>query len=96
MTSSTKFTFDFLKIAEKFWFLIFALVISSDESQSKAGFNLQSLEENNTGYRAENIEFFPQMKTSRKVHICLHWFFIPSWLCTAMQSNASSLPIIYL
>jgi len=23
--------------------------------------------------------FFPQMKTSRKVHISLHWFFIPSW-----------------
>ena len=30
-----KFTFDFLKIAEKFWFIIFALKISSDESQVK-------------------------------------------------------------
>jgi len=33
----------------------------------------KSLGENKTyGYRAENINFFPQMKTSRKVHICLH------------------------
>jgi len=22
-------------------------------------------------------DFFPQMKTSRKVHNCLHWFFYP-------------------
>jgi len=27
-----------------------------------------------TGYSAKNI-FFPQMKTSRKDHICLHLFF---------------------
>jgi len=50
-------------------FLSFAPIISSDESQSKAQFNLQSLGENETG--AENVHFFPQMKTSRKVHICL-------------------------
>jgi len=24
-------------------------------------------------------DFFPQMKTSRKLHICLHWLFLPSW-----------------
>jgi len=63
--------------------------------QSEAQFNLQSLGDNKTGYHAENINFFPQMKTSRKVHICLHWLFKSSWKCTAMQSNASSLPIIY-
>jgi len=45
---------------------------SSDESQNKAQFNLQSLGENKTGYRAENIKLFPQVKTSRKDHICLH------------------------
>jgi len=28
-----------------------------------------------TGYRAENTDFVPQMKTSSKVHICWHWFF---------------------
>jgi len=26
---------------------------------------------------AMKTEFFPQMKTSRKVHICLHLFFYP-------------------
>jgi len=52
-------------------FLSFALIISNDEWQSKAQFNTQSLGENKTGYSAENINFF-QMKTSRKVHICLH------------------------
>jgi len=31
--------------------------ISSDESQSKAQFTMQSFGENNTGYRAENIKF---------------------------------------
>jgi len=35
--------------------LSFALVINSDESQSKAQINLQSLGENKTGYRAEII-----------------------------------------
>ena len=50
-----------------FDFLSFALIISSDESQSKAHFDLQSLGEIKTGYRAKNIQFFPQMKTS---YIC--------------------------
>jgi len=45
-------------------------MISSDKLQSKAQFNLQSLGENETGYRAENI-FFLQIKTSIKVNI---WF----------------------
>jgi len=35
------------------------------------------------------------MKAWREVHICLHCIFIPSCKCTAMQSNASSLPISY-
>jgi len=39
-------------------FLSFTQIISSDESQSKAHFDLQSLRENRTGYRAKNIEFF--------------------------------------
>jgi len=56
-------------------FLSFALIISSDESQSKVHFDLQSLGENETGYRGKNIEYFPEMKTS---YICLHCFFIPS------------------
>jgi len=79
-----------LMSAENFWFLIFCahMIISSDEMQSKAQLNTLSLGENKTGYRAENI-FFPQMKTSRKVHICLQWF---SYRTAAMQSNASSLP----
>jgi len=54
----------------------FVRVISRDESQNKAHFNLLSLGENETDYSAENI-FFPQMKTPRKAHICLHLFFIP-------------------
>ena len=47
MTTSTKFTFDFLNIAESFWILIFCTQNKSrDESQSKAQFNLQSVGEN--------------------------------------------------
>jgi len=41
---------------------------------------------------AEN-RFFRQMKTSRKVRICSHWFLYPR--DTAIQSSATSLPIIY-
>jgi len=64
--------------AENIWFLPFILTINSDESQNKAQFNTLSLGENKTDvYRAENIDFFPQMKTSRKVHICLQWFSYP-------------------
>jgi len=37
--------------------LSFALIISTDELQSKAQFNTLSLGENKTGYRAENIDF---------------------------------------
>jgi len=44
-----------LKQLKTFDFLSFALIISSDESQSKAQFNLQSLGENRTGYSAESI-----------------------------------------
>jgi len=45
----------FLKQLKNFDFLSFALIISSDESQSKAQINLQSVGENKTAYRAENI-----------------------------------------
>jgi len=45
MTSSKEIHFDLKKVAENFDFLSFALIISSDESQSKAQFNLQSLGE---------------------------------------------------
>jgi len=40
---------DFLKLLKLFEFLSFALIISSDEWQSKAQFNLQSLGESITG-----------------------------------------------
>jgi len=33
------------------------LTVSSDESQNKAQFNLQSLGANKTGYRAESMDF---------------------------------------
>jgi len=39
-------------------FLSFALIISSDGWQSKAQFNTLCSGENNSGYRAENIDFF--------------------------------------
>jgi len=46
MTSSKKFTFDFFQnLLKASDFLSFALIISRDESQSKAQFNTQSLEE---------------------------------------------------
>jgi len=38
-------------------FLSFALIMSSDKSQSKAHFDLQSLGENKTDYRAKNNIF---------------------------------------
>jgi len=43
MTSSKKFTFDFLKQLKTSDFLSFALIIGSDESQIKAKFDLQSV-----------------------------------------------------
>jgi len=50
MASNKKFTFGFLLLIS----FSFALIISSDELQSKAQTNLQSLEENTSGYHAEN------------------------------------------
>ena len=68
-------------------FLPFAHIISIDELQS-AQFSTLSLGENKTDvYHAENINFSTKMKTSRKVHICLHWFLYPPdnvLLCEAM------------
>jgi len=64
-----------LKISD---FLSFALIISSDESQSKVQFNTLSLGENTTDvYRAGNI-FLPQMKTKKSPHL-FTMIFIPSW-----------------
>jgi len=51
---------NFLKQLKTFDFLSLARIISSDELQSKAQFNLQSLRENKTGYRAENVRIFSQ------------------------------------
>jgi len=59
-------------------FLSFALTISSDESQSKAQFNMQNLGENKTGYRAENIHFFHRWKLQEKSTF-VYIDFIPSW-----------------
>jgi len=39
--------------------------------------NLQSLGENKTGYRAENIKFVSTGE-NLKIHICLHCIFIPT------------------
>jgi len=77
MTSSKKFTFDFFKMAENFWFLIFALITSHDESRSKTKFNLQSLGENKTSYRAENIDVSTD-ETFRKSPHLFSRVFIPS------------------
>jgi len=55
MTPNMKFTFDFFKKRKTSEFLPLTLKISSYKSQSKAQFNLQSLGDNKTGYRAENI-----------------------------------------
>jgi len=52
-------------------FLSIALIISSDESQIKAQFNTLSSEENKTDVYRDGKRFFPQMTTSKKVHICL-------------------------
>ena len=66
MTSSTTFTFDFFKIAENFWIRIFALIISSDKSQSKAQINLESFGEYKIDYRAENIKFVSTNENFKK------------------------------
>ena len=157
MTSSKKFTFDFLKIAENVWFLIFYSHDKQCWIANKAQFNTQILGENKTdgccaqgrnGVRwhpgketsfeppcsklksfgsksaveestcdivrsfrrppkwfcareivsplpplvmpltvLKSYIFFPQMKTSRKIYICLYWFLYPPdnlLLCKAM------------
>ena len=53
----------------------------SDESQSKAQFNLQSLGENKTGYRAENIIFSTDDNFKKSPHL-FTLLFIPSWYLT--------------
>jgi len=49
----------------------------SDESQSKAQFNLQSLGENKTGYRAENIIFSTDDNFKKSPHL-FTLLFMPS------------------
>ena len=90
MAFSKKVTFGILKLAENFWFLIFCnhnLIMSSDESQSKAQFNLQSLGENKTGYCAENIEFVSTGKNLKKIpHLfTLHFYTLLKMYCHAEQ-----------
>jgi len=51
------------------------LIISSDEWQSKAQFNLQSLGENKTGYPAENIKF---VSTDENLKKSPHFFTLQS------------------
>jgi len=60
---------------------------------SKVQFNLQSLGEHNTGYRAENIKFVSTDENFKRSPHLFMLIFIPSWKCTAMQSNASLLSI---
>jgi len=64
----------FSKLLKTSDFLSFALIIGSDESQSKAQFNLQSLGENKTGgYRAKSIDCFHRRKLQEKSTFnCLH------------------------
>ena len=85
LISSKKFTFDF-KYLNNPDFLFFALIINSDESQSKAQINLQSFSENKTGYRAEIISFSAE-ENFNIVQICLHRFLCPPdniLLCKAL------------
>jgi len=66
-------------LLKTFDFLSFALIISSDESQSKAQFNPLSLGENKTDvYRAENIDFSTDENFKKSPHL-LTLIFIPSW-----------------
>jgi len=50
-------------------------MITSDEWQSKAQFNLRSFGENKNGNRAENKPCLQKQKN--QVYICLHCIFIP-------------------
>jgi len=82
----------FLKELNTSDLLSFALIISSDESQSEAKFILLGVGENKTRYRAENMKFVSKDANLMK---CPHLFtlhFMPTWKCTAMASNASSPP----
>jgi len=76
MASSKKLIFDDFKIVENFWFLIFCTQTSSDESQSKAQFNLQSLGENKTV--TEN-RFFSTDENFKKSPHLFALIFMPSW-----------------
>jgi len=65
----------------------FALIISSDEWLSKTQFNLQSLGENKTGYRAENIKFLStdeNLKKSPRL-FTFHLYTLLKMYCHAKQ-----------
>jgi len=97
MPSSKKVTFGCFKIAENFWFFIFCTRPTSDESQSKTQFNLQSLGENKTGYSVENIRFVSTDENLKKSPHLFTSLLIYSFLimyCYAKQCY-SSLPISY-
>ena len=68
----------FIKIAENLWFRIFYTHKSSDESSSKAQFNLYSLGENTTGYRVWNIDFSTDENFKKSPHL-FTFIFVPCW-----------------
>jgi len=71
------------------------LILSSDESQSKAQFNLQSLEENKTGYLAENRVFSTEENFKKSPHLfCIAFYTLLIMYCYVKQCY-SSLPISY-
>jgi len=76
--------------------LSFALIISSDEAQSKAQLNTLSLGENKTDCLPRWKQIYSTDNNfQEKVHISLHWFLYPPdnvllWKAmpgTAMESN---------
>jgi len=77
MISGKKFTFVFFYFYTIAEYLSFALIISSDKSQSKAQFNTQSLTENEIGDCGENIDFSTDENFKISPHL-LALIFIPS------------------
>jgi len=60
-------------------------VISTDESQSEAKFNFQSLGENETGYHAENIKF---VSTGENLKKSPHLFVLHSYTLLKIYYHA--------
>jgi len=84
MASSKNLILKWLKTSD---FFSFAFITSSDELQSKAQFNLQSLGENKTGYRTENIKFVSTDENLKKSpHLyTLRFYTILKMYCHAKQ-----------